>query len=571
MSITQIISAGTGRSPADVVLANCRVINTFNGQLEEADVAISNGVIAGVGAYRDGHDIVDLEGQYLAPGLIDGHIHIESSMLHPVEYVRTVVPRGVLGVVTDLHEIANVGGLEAVKLMMQWCEGLPCDFFFMLPSCVPASPLETSGNIIAVNDLKKARRWRNTIGLGEVMNFPGVVNMDDEMLAKIQLFRERVVDGHAPRLSGKELNAYVASGIRSDHECTRLEEASEKLARGLYVMIREGSSEKNLDELLPLVCDNTYKRCMFVVDDRSCVDLQMDGDVDAVVRLAITKGLDPIRAIQMATINPAEYFRLYAYGAIAPGYVANLMAMKDLNSSKATIVFHRGRVVARNGELITHLPGIASDNLAKTVRIKPIPKESLILHSKKDTFPVIEVVPGQIVTRKRVETVNKNGDIVLPDVEQDILKLVVIERHKYTGNIGLGLIKGIGLKKGALGSSIAHDSHNIVIAGCNDEDILLTIREIERLQGGLVVCAEGKVVASLPLPIAGLLSDKPLNEVVEGYRKVQEAALGLGTIVQAPFSVLSFMALPVIPELKLTDLGLVDVCEFRLLEFADIG
>jgi adenine deaminase len=576
MNLKELISVARGAMPADLLLKNARIINTFTGEIEQADVAIYGDRIAGIGDYDKAKEIIDLRGAFLAPGLINGHTHIESSMLHPARYARAVVPRGTLGVVTDLHEIANVRGLEGMKFVMDWAQKLPLDMVFMAPSCVPATHLETSGARIGPAEIEKLLAYPNVIGLGEMMNFPGVVGGNQEVLTKIIASRGRVIDGHAPGLAGKELNAYLSAGIGSEHEATTLEEGREKLRRGMYVMIREGSSEKNLDALLPLVTDNTYKRCFFVVDDRSCSDLLREGDIDAVVRKAIGRGLEPVRAIQMATINTAEYFRLHDRGAIAPGYMANLITITDLAKLDIDMVFYRGKLVARQGKPLFSLPPVAPE-LTDTVRIKPLTAESLKIPLPRrerlgegetfdETYPVIEIIPGQIVTRKVMQKMKVVDGVVLPDPERDILKLVVVERHKASGNIGLGLVKGFGLKKGALASSVAHDSHNIIAVGTGDPDILTAIEEINRLQGGLVVCADREILASLPLPIAGLLSPEPLEVVVSRYEKIEEAAASLGSLPPAPFAILSFLALPVIPELRLTDLGLVDVNEFKLLK-----
>jgi len=375
----------------------------------------------------------------------------------------------------------------------------------------------------------------------------------------------RVVDGHAPEVTGKELNAYIAAGIYSDHESVSLDEAREKLRRGMRIMIREGSSEKNLEALLPLVTDKTYKRCMFVVDDRSCIDLYMDGDIDGVVRKAIKLGLEPVRAIQLATINTAEYFRLNRLGAVAPGYLANLIVLSDLSRLQIDMVFHRGRLVAAEGKGLFTLRQAAGKGLINTVHIRPFTVEALRLKAGGETLPVIEIVPGQIITRKRMEKVRVIDGEVLPDTGRDILKLVVVERHRANGNIGVGLVMGFGLKRGALASSIAHDSHNIVAVGASDGDIFTAVREVERLQGGLVIAAGGKVKATLPLPIAGLMSDEPMIEVADKLEKLGTLARDLGTGLHSPFATLSFLTLPVIPELRLTDLGLVDVIENRLL------
>jgi adenine deaminase len=541
------------------------VVNVFSGEVEPGNVAICRDRIVGIGDYHRAKQIVDLGNRYLAPGLINGHTHIESSMLDVGQYARAVVPRGTLAVVTDLHEIANVGGLDGIRYVLGCARRLPLDLFLMAPSCVPATSLETPGASLEPEAIRRLLRWKGCIGLGEVMNFPGVLSGDEDVLGKINLARGKVIDGHAPGVSRKDLNAYIAAGILSDHESTSLEEAREKLRRGMYVMIREGSSEKNLDALLPLVTDNTYKRCMFVVDDRSCLDLLRDGDIDAVVRKAIKRGLDPVRAIQLATINPAEYFRLNRLGAIAPGYQANLIVIDDLSNLSPDMVFYRGRLVARQGKPLFPLYQAARAPV-NTVNIKPFSIEALKLLASGETEPVIEIVPDQIITRKRMERVKVVDGVIVPDTSRDILKLVVVERHRATGNIGLGLVKGFGLKKGALASSIAHDCHNIIAVGTNDNDIFIAVKEIERLHGGLVVAAEGRVSASLALPIAGLLSDEPLEVVADKLEKLEQLARDLGTTLKSPFSTLSFLALPVIPELRLTDLGLVDVNEFRLIK-----
>jgi adenine deaminase len=565
MNLRELISVARGEIPADLLLKNCQIVNTFIGEIEQADVAIYGDRIAGVGDYDKAKEIIDLQGRFLAPGLINGHTHIESSMLHPARYAQAVVPRGTLAVVTDLHEIANVCGYRGIKFVLDWAQKLPLDMLFMAPSCVPATHLETSGSRISSKEIRKILAYPNVIGLGEMMNFPGVVSGDEEVLKKISAAKGKIIDGHAPGLGGKELNAYLSAGILSDHESTTLEEGKEKLRRGMYLMIREGSSEKNLDTLLPLVTDNTYKRCFFVVDDRSCSDLLREGDIDAVVRKAIDRGLEPVRAIQMATINAAEYFRLHDRGAIGPGYIANLITITDLAKLEIDMVFYQGKLVAKQGKPFFPSHPITLE-LKDTVRIKSPTAQSLKIAPAGETYPVIEIVPGQIVTRKAVEKIQVVDGTVMPDVEKDILKLVVVERHRASGNIGVGLVKGFGLKKGALASSVAHDSHNIIAVGANDLDVLKAIEEINRLQGGLVVCADLEILASLPLPIAGLLSPEPLDVVVFQHEKVEKAAASLGNLPPSPFAILSFLALPVIPELRLTDLGLVDVNEFKLID-----
>ncbi|NQT04908.1 MAG: adenine deaminase, partial [Dehalococcoidia bacterium] len=385
------------------------------------------------------------------------------------------------------------------------------------------------------------------------------------VLRKIALSRGKIIDGHAPGVRGKDLSAYIAAGIGSDHESMALEEAREKLQKGMFVMIREGSSEKNLAALLPLVTDKTYKRCLFVVDDRSAYDLLHDGDIDAVVRKAIRLGLEPVRAIQLATINAAEYFRLGSLGAIAPGYFANILVLDDLDDLSVNTVFYRGRMVAREGRPLFPLPQVDNRTVTGTVNMKPVTLKKLSLPATSAELPVIEVVPGQIVTRKRYLKVRVVDGQVISDTERDILKLVVAERHHATGNVGRGMVTGFGLKKGALASSVAHDSHNIIAVGTSDEDIIAAVQEIERLQGGLAAVANGQVLASLSLPIAGLLSDEPLEVVIAQLGKLEQKARELGARLPSPFATLSFLALPVIPELKLTDRGLVDVTEFKLI------
>ena len=563
--LAELISVARGERPADLILANARVVNTFTGEVESGNVAICGDSIAGVGDYRQAKQVLDLAGKFVAPGLIDGHVHLESSMLDVSQYARAVIPRGTLAIVTDLHEIANVCGISGMKYVLNCARRLPFDLFLMAPSCVPATHLETSGALITPEDIRQILRWRGVLGLGEVMNFPGVIGGDASVLSKIKMAKGKVVDGHAPGVSGKNLNAYIAAGIHSDHESVSLAEAREKLEKGMYIMIREGSSEKNLDALLPLITDKTYQRCLFVVDDRNCTDLLGDGDIDAVVRKAIKRGLDPVRAIQLATINYAQYFRLDRLGAVAPGYFANLIILKELSDFRIDRVFYRGRLVAQDGKALFKLCRSDRSEVTNTVNIKPFGVEALRLKAGEEDKPVIEVIPGQIITKKRVARVKIENGLVVPDITRDILKLVVVERHKATGNIGVGLVKGFGLKKGALTSSIAHDSHNIIAVGTNDDDIYVAVKEIERLQGGLVAVVGCRVLASLGLPIAGLLSDEPLETVVKKVAKLEREARELGSTLPSPFATLSFLALPVIPELKLTDLGLVDVNKFKLI------
>ena len=567
MDLKGLIEVARGDAQADLVLTNARIVNTFTGEIEENSVAVHRGRVAGVGDYTWARRIVDLGGKFLAPGFIDGHVHLESTYLHVDQFARAVVPRGTLAAVTDLHEVTNVSGLDGMRYIMDCARKVPVDLFFMAPSCVPATHMETSGATLGPEDIKKALRWRGVLGLGELMNFPGVISGDNHVLEKVQAAHGRPKDGHAPRVRGKALNAYLAPIIGSDHESTEYEEGLEKLRRGMRLMIREGSSEKNLEELLPLVNQGNYHRCMLVVDDRNALDVLKDGDVDAVVRKAIRLGLDPIRAIQMASLNVAEYFRLEGLGGIAPGYHANMLVIRDLEALDIEQVYYRGRLVAEDGKALFDAALPPNDSMARTMRVKPFAVEGLALKSKAtETYPVIEIVPGQIVTRRLDERPSRSNGSIVADPGRDLLKLVVMERHHATGNVGIGLVKGFGLQRGALATSVAHDSHNIVVVGVDDGDIFAAIKEVERNQGGLAVAADGMAQASLPLPIAGLLSPEPLETVAAKIEDLERLARELGCSVHSPFSVLSFLALPVIPELKLTDMGLVDVMAGKLLE-----
>lgn len=563
MSLKKLISVARGEAPADLVIKNANMINVLTGEIDDTTVALSEEHIAGIGEDYEANDILDLEGNYLAPSFINGHCHLESSMLHPINYAKAVVPKGVSSVVSDLHEITNVAGLKGIEFYLEQIRTLPFDLFLMAPSCVPASPWSTSGAHISEEEIKKLYELPKVIGLGEMMNYVGVVNADEEVLTKIEISDGKIIDGHAPGLTEKDLNAYITAGIGSDHESTSIEEGKEKLRKGLHLMIREGSTERNLEELIPLINEHTFNRCMFVTDDKNCLDLLEEGDIDYVVRKAIKLGMDPIKAIQLATITPADYFGLSKRGVIKPGNIANLVSITDLSELQVDKVFYKGTLVAQKGTALFDSSSVTAE-LRNNVNIKPITKSSLKISLKETEkeaiqVPVIEIVPNQIITKKIVEELPIQNKEITSQPERDILKTVVIERHKASGNIGRGFTKGFGLKNGAIASSIAHDAHNLICLGTNDTDILSCIKAIQELGGGLVACSDGEVVSKLALPIAGLLSSQSLRDVCAQFNELKTCAQQLGELPTEPFSLLSFLALPVIPEIRLTDKGIVDL------------
>jgi len=551
-----------GEAPADLVLAGGQVADLYRGCWQKIDVALFDGIIAGLGDY-DGPRM-EVRGSYILPGLIDGHLHPESSMLTPRELARALLPLGTTTVVADPHEIANVWGTAGLDYLLAASRGLPLDFFFMLPSCVPASPLESAGAVLTADLLAAYRRRPRVLGLAEVMNFPGVVSGEAGLLRKLALFPRGPVDGHAPLLSGKALSAYRLAGIGSDHECTQLDEAREKLSLGFYLMLREGSLAKNLQDLLPAVTAASLRRVMLVTDDCHPEDL-LKGHLNALLKKAVSLGCDPLQAVTMATLNPAEYFRLGDRGGLAPGLKADLLVVGDLQGFQVQKVFKNGRLVADGGELLADLTSQEAAVPATPFRVREFPLEALSPRAAGDLVKVIGLIPGQLLTEKRVLPAPVKGGRLAADPGRDLLKLAVVERHHGSGNLGLGLVQGFGMRRGALASSVAHDSHNIVVVGALESDMLLAVRRLTTLGGGLVVVAAGQVLAELPLPIAGLMSPRPLEEVAAAYSRLKTAYRGLGGVLPDPFMALSFLALPVIPELKLTDLGLVDVHRFRVV------
>lgn len=564
LNLERKIKVAHGEEPADLLLKNARVVNVFSGDIHLTHVAIAQGLIVGLGDYR-AHKEIDLEKSYLSPGFIDGHIHLESTMVAPAEFAKVVVPRGTTTVVIDPHEIANVLGLDGIRYMLEASRGLPLNVYIMLPSCVPATDMETAGAHLSSQDLAYFINQKQVLGVGEMMNFPGVVHRDPEVMKKILVAGPKRIDGHAPLLSGKELAAYVVAGIGSDHECTQLEEAKEKLRLGMHVMIREGSTAKNLEALLPLITPVDSRRLLWVSDDILPGDLLSRGHINYCLNRAIELGVAPAVALQMATINAAEYFRLEDLGAIAPGYRADLVVFDDLQKISPRLVFKDGKLVAQKGAL---LPGTFKPRkivIRSTINVDWSSLKNLDIPAGKGPAKVIGVLPDQIITKKLLERPKVEVGKVVADTQRDILKIAVVERHMASGRYAVGLVKGMGLKTGAMASSVAHDSHNIVVVGTKDEDMMLAVKEVGRLRGGQVVVKEGKIMAALALPIAGLMSDKPAEEVRDKILDLQRAARGLGCPLNNPFMALSFLALPVIPELKITDHGLVDVEQFKVV------
>ena len=565
ISLKERIRIASGDGTADLLIKNGRVVDVFSGQIEKKDVAVFGGVIVGFGDYR-AKKTIDVKGDFLCPGLIDGHVHIESSMLTVPEFARAVLPNGTTSVVIDPHEIANVRGKEGIRFMAESARNVPLNVFLMLPSCVPATHMETSGAILKANDLKPLLKEPWATGLAEMMNFPGVIFRDPEVLKKIEMARGKRIDGHAPMLSGKGLYAYLTAGIRSDHECTTAKEAKEKLKNGMWIMVREGTTARNLRDLIPLVIPKNSRRFLFVTDDRHPKELIEEGHIDSMVRQAIRWGLDPILAIQMATLNSAEYFRLDDLGAIAPGYRADIVTFDHLGRFQIKKVFKDGKLVAENGRmLLPPLRKAKGPGPKGSVRIKPLKKDAFLLRSDQPVVKIIQLIPGQIVTKKVTKKILLKEGVAYPDIKEDILKIAVVERHKATGNVGIGFVQGFGLKKGAIGSSVAHDSHNLVIVGTNDQDMIKAAETIQTMKGGLTVVLNGKVLASLSLPIAGLMSDASVDQVNLRLQGLHRAAKNLGCKIPDPFMTLSFLSLPVIPELKITDKGLVDVNQFKFV------
>lgn len=556
----RIIAVAAGREKADLVLKNAKYLNVFSNEFLCGDIAVANGLIAGVGKY-DGKTEIDVSGKLVLPGFIDAHIHLESSMVTPAEFAKAVVAHGTTTVITDPHEITNVMGIDGVEYMIQASQNLPIDVHFMMPSCVPATEIDESGAELDCKDIDLYLDNKKVLGLAEMMNYVGVINGDKNVLSKIVTSQahHKKIDGHAPELSGNDLNAYIAAGVYSDHECSTFENALEKLRKGQFIMIREGTAAHNLKALMPLLTQQYYSRCMFATDDKHPSDLLYGGHIDYIVKQALKNGADPIVALKTATHQAARYFLLNNKGAIASGYLADIVVVDNLEDFNVETVFKRGKLVF-DGEVKDFSAPTVDEKLAEkcfdTFHLDSVTPSSFKVDGK---LGLIGLVGGELLTRN-LGTADKI------DVENDILKIACIERHKGTNHIGVGYVKGYSLKSGAVATSVAHDSHNIITVGCNDDDIAVAVNAIKDSKGGIAVVENGKIKALLELPIAGLMSDEPLTTVNEKLENAKSSAYELGADKSIdPFMTLSFLSLPVIPSLRITTKGVFDVENWKML------
>ncbi len=554
--LEKIIKVARGLEKADLVIKNANVINVLSEEIHNCDIAISDGIIAGLGKEYEGRKEINANGAYVSPAFIDGHVHLESSMMLPYEFAKAVVPCGTTTVIIDPHEISNVLGLHGISYMHEAVKHLPLNVYTMLPSCVPATPYETSGFDLNSYDLALLIDSPWVLGIAEMMNYSGLLNLDKNVLAKLDLAKSKGkrIDGHAPFLSGKDLCAYAASGVKSDHECTTFEEAIEKIRLGMYIMIREGTAAKDLDALMPVLKEKNTRKCMFVTDDRHPKDLKVH--INDMVRRAVDAGVDAIKAIQIGSLNTAEYFGLKNQGAIAPGYKADLLILPDLKTFKPDIVIKDGKVAAENGQLVKAFTKFEKPSVRSSINVRWIEKRDFTIKGTSKFVNTIEIIPHQLVTKASVCEAKFEDGKLNSNTDTDTLKILVMERHRATGNIGKGFVKGFNLKSGAIASTVAHDSHNMIIVGTNDSDMYTAAVELVKMQGGKVVVNNGKVIAKLPLPIAGLMSDRDFDYVIQHCDKLNEAVKQLGCTLDDAFMTMSFLSLPVIPELKITDKGL---------------
>ncbi len=562
MNTIQLVKIARGDKKADLVLKNCAIVNVFSHRIEHGDIAIAGGIIAGIGKYS-GRKEIDIGGGFVCPGFIDGHVHIESSMLTPPQFAKSIIPKGTTTVIADPHEIANVCGVRGIEFMLDSSENLPLDVFIMLPSCVPSTEYENSGAVLSAEDLAPLMSRERVLGLGEMMNYPGVIGGNKKTHDKLGIADDRRIDGHAPGVSGKQLNAYIASGIKTDHECTNVEEMTEKISRGMYAIIREGSATRNLEALIKGVNKENLRRVLFCTDDKHPKNIKNEGHINYNVKSAIEHSIDPIDAIIMATLNTAECYGLKDRGAIAPGYIADLLVLDNLRNISVLQVYKNGKLVAENDEAKFGARMVADNRVLNTVVLNDNMDIDFSMRLKSDVVKVIQLIKDNVTTRKVIRKVDTDDGYYHNNPKLDILKLAVIERHKKTGNIGLGLVEGYGLKNGAIALTIAHDSHNIIVIGDNDRDMKKAVEELQKCEGGITICSGGKVLETLVLEVGGLMTNSPIDDVEEKIDEMTGIAEKLGVNKSIdPFMTLSFLALPVIPALKLTDRGLFDVNSF---------
>lgn len=566
MDLKNLIKIAHGEKIVDTLIKDVQIVDVLSGRVFKESVAISNGLVVGFGEYKS-KEIVDGKGKFLSPSFMDAHIHIESTMLSPPSFARAVIPHGTTAVISDPHEIANVAGIPGIKWMIRESKGLPMDIFFMAPSCVPATPFESSGAKIDAEEIKELLREEKVLGLAEMMNYPGVIYRDPHVLEKIRVSSNYPKDGHAPLVSGKELNAYLMAGISTDHECTKAEEAKEKLSKGMRIFIREGSNEKNMKELISLVTPYNCSRFCLVSDDRHPDDL-INGHLDILLKEAVGYGIDPTLAIRMVSLSVCEAYNLDRRGAIAVGFKADLVLLSDLKDFKVIWTMKDGKIVAREGKILKDIRSKKIPNkLINTMHIAKGWEEKLNIPKKKGRrIRAIGVIEGQIITESLDFFPNVKDGLVVSDIKNDICKIAVIERHHRTGNVGVGFVKGFGLKNGAMASTVAHDSHNVVVIGTNDLDMVMAVKKLEKIRGGQVVVNNGKILEFLPLPICGLMTYESIKETAKKVRDLKRAAQSIGCKIKEPFMQLSFLTLPVIPYLKITDKGLFDVKKFKHID-----
>jgi adenine deaminase len=567
--LKKMIQTAKGDAPAQLVLKNAKVVDVFNGEIIDGDVAIYNGSIVGVGHYS-GEQEVNLKGKYVAPGFIDSHIHIESAYVTPEEFGRLAVPHGTTTIVADPHEIVNVCGVDGMNYMLEAAKGTKLDIRYMVPSCVPSTPFEHAGAVLEAADMEVPMKEEQVLGLGEFMNAVGVVNTDDGVLDKLLLAHSmgKVIDGHSPGLTGETLNAYIAAGVRTDHECTTVEEMKERISKGMYVLLRQGSACHDLERLIPGITPYNSRMCLLCSDDRQPKTIFSEGHLESHLRMLVKHGIDAVTAVSMATINAARCYGLDNRGAIAPGYKADIVVLDDLESFHVDAVYIDGEKTAEQGRYLPEIYHTKGEKVKGRMNVKDFSIDKLRLPLKSDKVKVIDILPGGVVTGCGTAVVNLDDKGCFKyTANQDIVKVAVVERHNGTGNMAVGLIRGYGIKAGAVAVSVAHDSHNIIVVGVNDEDMATAVQELIKCGGGVILVKDGEVLENMPLPIAGLMSDKSGEWVSEQLDKIHHVAyesLGIKGDVE-PVMTLCFMALPVIPELKITDMGLFDVTRFEFV------